>query len=79
MFIRVHVYGNSHSSLSLASSYPEGILLFSLGEGHVWVNWLKPCTPIVCNTEHMQFVNVSKVAYSSTVFMRDEGCNKFFM
>ena len=28
------------------------------GEGHVQINWLKPCVPIVFNTEHVQFVDV---------------------
>ena len=30
------------------------------GEGHIWVSRLKPRAPIVFNTEHVQFINVSK-------------------
>ena len=31
------------------------------GRGHIRVNWLTLRTPILCNTEHAQFVDVSKV------------------
>ena len=59
-------YGDSLSSLSLASLYSGGISLFSLahgrpGGGHVRVNRLNPRAPIECNTEHAQFVDVSEV------------------
>ena len=55
-------YGDSLSSLSLASSHSGGISLFSLAHGsggHVQVNWLKPRAPIYAYTEHAQFVDVS--------------------
>ena len=62
------IYGNSLSSISLASSLSGGISLFSpahaAGGGHVWVNRLKPCAPLYAYTEHAQFVNVS---YGSAV------------
>ena len=64
------IYGNSLSSLSLASSlfwggggggggsFPYSVEHMA-GGGHVWVNQLKPRTPILAYTEHVQFVNVS--------------------
>ena len=57
-------YGNSLSSLSLASSHSGGISLYSLAHGsggHVRVNRLKPRAPIFAYTENAQFVNVSLV------------------
>ena len=58
------IYGNSLSSLSLASSYsgefPYSIKCMADGGG-VRVNRLKPRAPILCNTEHAQFVDVSEV------------------
>ena len=56
-------YGDSLSSLSLASSHSGGgISLYSLAHGsggHVQVNRLKPRAPIYACTEHAQFVDVS--------------------
>ena len=57
------IYGDSLSSLSLASELSEGISLYSLAHGsggHVRVNRLKQCAPIHTCTEHAQFVGVSK-------------------
>ena len=59
-------YGDSLSSLSLASSCSGGISLFSLahamaGGGHVQVNRLNRRAPVECNREHAQFVNESEV------------------
>ena len=54
-------YGDSLSSLSLASELSGGISLYSLAHGsggHVRVNRLNPRAP-AC-TEHAQFVDVSK-------------------
>ena len=54
------------------------------GGSHIQVNWLKPCAPILCNTEHAQLVDVSKVhnggvqQRSAVLYMRDmrdEGCS----
>ena len=56
------IYGDSLSSLSLASELTEGISLYSLAHGsggHVRVNRLKPRAPIHTCTEHAQFVGVS--------------------
>ena len=53
-------YGDSLSSLSLASELSGGISLYSLAHGsggHVRVNRLNPRAPC---TEHAQFVDVSK-------------------
>ena len=58
------IYGNSLSSLSLASSHSGGFpysVQHMAGRGHVWVNRLKSCTPIYAYTEHAQFVDVSEV------------------
>ena len=56
------IYGDSLSSLSLASELSEGIFPYSLAHGsggHVRVNRLKPRAPILyAYTEHAQFVNV---------------------
>ena len=56
------IYGDSLSSLSLASELSEGISPYSLAHGsggHVRVNRLKPRAPIHTCTEHAQFVGVS--------------------
>ena len=56
------IYGDFLSLLSLVSSHSGGISLFSLAHGsggHVRVNRLKPCAPILLYTEHAQFVDVS--------------------
>ena len=56
-------YGDSPSSLSLASTHSGGfpyLVEHMAGGGHVRVNRLKPRTPIIyAYTEHAQFVNVS--------------------
>ena len=56
------IYGDSLSSLSLASAHSGGISLYSLAHGsggHVRVNWLKPRAPVYACTEHAQFIDVS--------------------
>ena len=58
------IYGDSLSSLSLASELSEGISPYSLAHGsgghvRVRVNRLKPRAPIHTCTEHAQFVGVS--------------------
>ena len=58
------IYGDSLSSLSLASSLSGGICSFPYSVEHIWqvkVNRLKPRAPIIiyAYTEHAQFVNVS--------------------
>ena len=54
------IYGDSLSSLSLASELSEGISPYSLGSGgHVRVNRLKSRAPIHTCMEHAQFVGVS--------------------
>ena len=44
--------------------YTQGGFPYSVwhmaGEGHVWVNLLKPRAPIVFNTEHAPFVDVPR-------------------
>ena len=51
------------------------------GQGHVGVNWLKPGTPILSSMEHVQFVMCPRPVDNDSsviIFMRDEGCSKFF-
>ena len=52
-----YMYGDSLSSLSMASSHPGEISLFSLA--HAWQVEVKLRAPIYLYTEHAQFVNVS--------------------
>ena len=77
-------YGDSLSSLSLASELPGGggggfpySVEHMAGQGHVLVNRLKPHAPIYVYTEHAQFVDVSEVDNGGVQweqFLRDEGC-----
>ena len=57
------IYGDSLSSLSLASKLSGGDFPVQsstlAGRGHVRVNRLKPRAPIYAYTEHAQFVDVS--------------------
>ena len=55
------IYGDSLSSLSSTlGGFPYSVQHMA-GGGLVPVNRLEPHAPILCNTEHAHFVDVSKV------------------
>ena len=77
-------YGDSLSSLSLASELSGGISLYSLAHGsggHVWVNRLNPRAPIYCLYGACAVCRCVQVrimaAYSKrgAILMRDSGCS----
>ena len=76
-------YGDSLSSLSLASELSGGISLYSLahGSGHVRVNRLNPRAPVYCVYEACAVCRGVQIrimaAYSKrgAILMRDSGCS----
>ena len=64
------IYGDSLSSLSSTlGGFPYSVQHMA-GGGLVRVNRLEPRAPILCNTEHAHFVDVSKVDNGQCIVAR---------
>ena len=72
-------YGNSLSSLSLASSHSGGISVYCLAHGsggHVRVNRLKPRAAVYACTEHARSLLMCPSSNLwRLLFMGDSGCS----
>ena len=90
----IHVYGDSLSSLSLATSYSGGIPPFSLAHAHGMVEVTSRSTGSLRAPQYYAIQSMRSLSmcpsidprliiapYASSVilFMRDEGCSKFFI